>query len=800
MERTTPIWSDNGVRAAMWMLLTSRWRRRLGTQLVLAITIALAGGAVLACGAGARRTASADDRFVAEAKMPDAAIDIEPLDGLSIDAQIAAITKLPQVAGWAHVANFAVTPTATSEEYQVFFAPLDDGLGVEVMNPRYIEGRAPEAADEISMDENRAELIGLELGDTVPAVSFTPSNVETLFANEGRMDEPPGGPRLDLRLVGIERTPASIASELDIASITTASRAFTDTYGDEIGMLGELLFVDLEPGDGVDTDFAREVQYILGSPQAIEGGGEGTGSVASTVGFAARSLAIVAAIMAIAGLVAIFAVMLRLSAAGQDEHEVLDAIGIGPSARRSASALEAGPGAIAGVVGAVVAAASASPLFPFGLAGRAEPHPGFDLDPLVLVAGGVTLALAVLVLAVLASRMSGRRRRAATRHPSALVRQLAGSGAPVSVVTGSGFVLERGRSSIAARSAAIGVAFGSAGLVAVAVFAASQGALEHTPARWGQVWDAEISRDSLDEFADADFVAVNEVRATTLAIDDRPVMVRSYASAGDPLMMVVSDGRPAGPGEVILGGQTMSDLGVSIGDRVTVQGNLGETELEVVGQGVFSGVVDVPLIDEGAGVVDQTLAGITDPETDDSFGTWLARLGPGTELADLAPPVATAEGWTDAAAVRELTPVRPEELDRLAEVRSLPWLLAALLGVLAIATMTSMLIVSVRRQRRDLAVLRAVGIAGGGIRRIVSVQSLVVSAMGLVVGVPLGIVIGRVAWISVARGLGVVVHTSVPVLWLLAIVVAVIAVDLVSSLLPARSAARLHPAETLRSE
>ena len=112
----------------------------------------------------------------------------------------------------------------------------------------------------------------------------------------------------------------------------------------------------------------------------------------------------------------------------------------------------------------------------------------------------------------------------------------------------------------------------------------------------------------------------------------------------------------------------------------------------------------------------------------------------------------------------ELTPVTPDEFDRLAEVRSLPWLLAALLGVLAIATMTSMLIVTVRRQRRDLAVLRAVGIAGGGVRRIVSVQALVVSAMGVVVGVPLGIVIGRVAWMSVARGLGAAAGpaTSVP--------------------------------------
>ena len=47
MQRAAPSGSDNTVFAAMWMILTSRWRRRLGTQLVLAATIALAGGAVL---------------------------------------------------------------------------------------------------------------------------------------------------------------------------------------------------------------------------------------------------------------------------------------------------------------------------------------------------------------------------------------------------------------------------------------------------------------------------------------------------------------------------------------------------------------------------------------------------------------------------------------------------------------------------------------------------------------------------------------------------------------------------------
>ena len=165
--------------------------------------------------------------------MPDAAIELEPLDGLSIDAQIAAITHLPGFAGWAHVANFAVTPTATSEDYQIFFAPLDDGLGVEVMTPRYIEGHAPEAAGEISMDENRAELIGLELGDTVPAISFTPADVEALFTERRPHGSSAGWSHVVLRLVGIERTPASIASDLDIASITTASRAFTQQYGDE---------------------------------------------------------------------------------------------------------------------------------------------------------------------------------------------------------------------------------------------------------------------------------------------------------------------------------------------------------------------------------------------------------------------------------------------------------------------------------------------------------------------------------------------------------------------------------------
>jgi ABC-type lipoprotein release transport system permease subunit len=254
--------------------------------------------------------------------------------------------------------------------------------------------------------------------------------------------------------------------------------------------------------------------------------------------------------------------------------------------------------------------------------------------------------------------------------------------------------------------------------------------------------------------------------------------VRSFDSRGDAPMMPVSSGRQAGLGEIILGARTMQELGVSIGDRVTVTGGLGSDDLEVVGTGVFSGVVDVPVLNIGAAVLSQSLADVSDPQNDGGADTVLVRAGSEQQLEDLIADVAKAEGMSDAEAAFWLTPQAPDELDRLAEVRSLPWVLAGFLGLLAVLATTALLVNSVRRQRRDLAVLRTQGLDAFGIHQIVIWQAVAVSVLGLVIGLPLGIIIGRLVWTAVASDIGVIVSTSIPWQALAATVLVVLLVDI----------------------
>ena len=133
-----------------WCLLRSGWRRSLGLQVGLVALVALTGTMALASVAGARRTETAFDRFMQEARLPDLLLSAGAGEAeLSAD-QRAAMSELPMVAGISHLHGYALEPSGT-DLYQPTAAPADDAWGRTVNVPRYVEGRAPQAADEISL-------------------------------------------------------------------------------------------------------------------------------------------------------------------------------------------------------------------------------------------------------------------------------------------------------------------------------------------------------------------------------------------------------------------------------------------------------------------------------------------------------------------------------------------------------------------------------------------------------------------------------------------------------------------------
>jgi hypothetical protein len=79
-------------------------------------------------------------------------------------------------------------------------------------------------------------------------------------------------------------------------------------------------------------------------------------------------------------------------------------------------------------------------------------------------------------------------------------------------------------------------------------------------------------------------------------------------------------------------------------------------------------------------------------------------------------------------------------------------------------------------------------------------QATTFGALALVIGIPLGVIVGRWGWNVFADHLGVVPEAVVPTATVLLIVPATILVANLLSLVPGRIASRLRPGPVLRTE
>ena len=127
-------------------------------------------------------------------------------------------------------------------------------------------------------------------------------------------------------------------------------------------------------------------------------------------------------------------------------------------------------------------------------------------------------------------------------------------------------------------------------------------------------------------------------------------------------------------------------------------------------------------------------------------------------------------------------------------------MLAGILGVLGMATMTHLLASAVRRRRRDLAILKTLGFSRTQVTAAVLWQAATLAVLALLVGMPLGVAVGRWLWVFFATQLGVVVESRIPVVAVLLVLPAAIAIVALVAAIPARVASLTKPALVLRAE
>jgi predicted lysophospholipase L1 biosynthesis ABC-type transport system permease subunit len=178
-------------------------------------------------------------------------------------------------------------------------------------------------------------------------------------------------------------------------------------------------------------------------------------------------------------------------------------------------------------------------------------------------------------------------------------------------------------------------------------------------------------------------------------------------------------------------------------------------------------------------------------------------LAPGTtrtQRAALVSRIVSATLDGSPGGTYELQHARASAIVNTEQMGGQPLTLALGLAAAAVLSLALTVFSLVRRRRRELALLKALGMTRSQVRAVIAWQTTLTLLIAVAVGGALGIAGGRLAWHAFAGSLGIVPIVEVPVAALiLGLVALVLAGNLLASL-PAAVAARTRPGVSLRTE
>ncbi len=679
-------------------------------------------------------------------------------------------------------------------------APIHDRFPIEV--PQLHGGRLPDpdAPDETVVNAAAAARGGLHVGQTLRFRLFNPLSGATTAT--------------DVTIVGIGTMPAEIvADETMVLGVFVFSRAFYDTHRDFA--VYAVSNVDLAPGFDARRDLAPRLGplgYELQSARTQE---------QATVSDSLRPLVIVLVAIGVlafgAAAVATGQVVLRNRDRWRADNDRLRTLGM---ARRQILLVDlatAGVVAVLALATALVAMVLASPLAPIGPLHEFDPGQGFGIDVTVAVVGAVVVVAAILLLAVALSSVRSRPLRPTLRR-SPWLTALPGSPATVAGLTlalrtddGRG----RGWRAVAATTAA------ATGLALCAAFVASAFTLIDTPADYG--FDADLV--ALNPYGDQaeaalhqafgdrpDVLAATGFTSGSFLVDGRAVPGIAATAIEGELTPTILRGRPArAPDEIVVGADTLDTIGAEVGDVVPVQllttaGGAGEPSGEpvrqrIVGVATFPAVsqlgTDMPRLGVGALVTrDAFLRMHGDPDNEPEFTT--VQLADGTDPDRVI--TTNGDGFRDASqsATTWFTDTKPAELLQLDAARA--YLLGALIVGFAIllAVFVHALWTRVHANRHDLAVLRVVGCSRRQLDAITAWQAAPFAVGAILLGIPLGIALGRLAFRQFAQSLAVVDDVTISGALIAALAAAVVVAAVIADVVAMAAARRGRTAAVLR--
>jgi hypothetical protein len=830
--------------------LRANFARRWSNYLMITMLIGLVGGLAIGSIGAARRTQSSFNVFLASTNPSDLSV-LMPGPNLTTN-----FGHLPLVRHVSAVQFFLVAFPAGRHGAPSMPPGIASGdvspvgsLGAEYFSQDKLavtQGRQanPKKADEFVMTAAAERLMGWHVGHTVAMYVY--STDEASLPDFGTAKVKPKL-RITMHLVGtVVLNSQVILDEVDrYPTLMIFTPALTKPF---VAPTNNYLDYDFQLAHGSSSVSAVEREIIGAVPKGTTYQFHVTSNVSQSVNRSiepeAIALGVFGIIAALAALVIAGGLLARTLQNDDGDFQVLRALGASPRSIAAAGLLGVVGAVVVGTLLALGVGVALSPIGPIGPVRPVYPDGGIGFDWTVLgIAFGFFIVALGAVAAVLAARQSrrlvARKRPAVAAVGSRVARFLAGIGLPVTGVIGVRFALEPGRDrdAVPVRSALVGASLAVIIVVATLTFGSGLSTLISRPALYGWNWNYALTGDQ-DVPPQSTTLLSSDPLVTAwsgesyagLQIDGVTVptlIATNHAKVSPPLL---SGHEVDAANQVVLGAQTMALLHKHLGDTVIVGYGAPQdapvfvppTPLVIVGTATLPAVGPALSLHPSMGIGAIISQGIEPAAMNKFLSTPYVTLnGPkvvfirlkagvsmATARASLAKIVAVAnraflsvpDGAGQGDQVILLGVQYPAEIENYRSIGATPAALALALAAGAVVALGLTLTASVRRRRRDLAMLRALGFTSRQLRSVIAWQASVNGLVGVAVGVPLGILLGRWLWTLFARYIDAVPEPTVPVTLIVIVALATMALANIVAALPGRSAAHTSTAQVLRGE
>jgi hypothetical protein len=700
----------------------------------------------------------------------------------------------------------------------------------------------PNAIDEVVASTDAAALLGWRLGERVELDAYSVGQVEHSASF------PPSAAPADhiaVTLVGLVTFANEVAHD-DVDRYPTyvlVTPALTRQFPSVVGYSNYELH--LRAGAADDAAVEREITNLVppGTVYEFHLTSVVEGQVERAIRPEVIALGACGAIAAAAALLLGALALRRRISSLRVELAIARALGADRATLVAAGSIWAVATIICGALVAAVVTVASSPLAPIGVIRAVDESPGVEADWTVLASGVALMVIVLTAVVVLALTSELRRTQRGAPAPvarrSAIADSASRSGLPTPAVMGLRFSLERGAGTTGAtvRSALAAAVVAVVVVVATATFASGLATLDSRPSLYGWDWDAALlspngsnvppaanhllSQDPLVAAWSGYSYANARLDGVTVPI----ILASPHASVGVSL----SAGHELDQaGQIVLGAETLAQLHLRLGGTVDVSYGskkdypvyVPPTPVRIVGIATMPAIGNSGTLHTSMGLGAEIATGIEpkafraalhnrDPNLNGSeilvirftSGTSMAAgLASLRAIAQDAGHVMAADPNGGGATYVVVGPQRPAEIVIFQSTGATPALLALGLAAGAVAALALALTSSVRRRRRELALLKTLGFERRQLASAIAWQASTIAAVGVVFGVPLGIALGRWLWSLFATQIGAVPEPSVPVLQIVLIAVAAVVLANAVAALPGRLAARTPAAFVLRSE